>query len=137
MAEAITAFERTLITDRFDDFQRGDDEALSDLELRSGNFYGYWLHHLYTGPLLGEHVSESRSGQSTRNFAIWAQAITKDDRYDLKVPTLLWLSPDLTHDGVEHPEFCRGNGLHATRSRLSTEQTDNRCFLGALTTKGR
>ena len=70
MAEAIAAFERTLITkDRFDDFQRGDDEALSDLELKGlETFTGIGCTTCHTGPLLGGHVSESRSGQSIRKF---------------------------------------------------------------------
>ena len=51
----IAAFERTLITkDRFDDFQRGDDEALSDLELKGlETFTGIGCTTCHTGPLLG------------------------------------------------------------------------------------
>src|SRR5690554_6700270 len=58
IAEAIAAFERTLITkDRFDDFLKGDNEALSSDELTGlQDFMASGCIVCHTGPLLGGHM---------------------------------------------------------------------------------
>jgi len=58
IAEAIAAFERTLITkDRFDDFLKGDDKALTEEELIGlQKFVSAGCIACHTGPLLGGHM---------------------------------------------------------------------------------
>jgi len=58
IAEAIAAFERTLITkDRFDDFLKGDDKALTEEELVGlQKFISFGCIACHTGLLLGGHM---------------------------------------------------------------------------------
>ena len=125
MAEAIAAFERTLITkDRFDDFQRGDDEALSDLELKGlETFTGIGCTTCHTGPLLGGGMYQKVGLVNPyENFSdLGLEAVTKeeDDKYKFKVPTLrnVAITGPYFHDGgVSTLNFAVQNGLHAARA---------------------
>ena len=148
MAEAIAAFERTLITkDRFDDFQRGDDEALSDLELKGlETFTGIGCTTCHTGPLLGGGMYQKVGLVNPyENFSdLGREAVTKeeDDRYKFKVPTLrnVAITGPYFHDGgVGTLNFAvRKMAYMQLGLELSTEQTEAIvAFLGALTDKGR
>ena len=148
MAEAIAAFERTLITkDRFDDFQRGDDEALSDLELKGlETFTGIGCTTCHTGPLLGGGMYQKVGLVNPyENFSdLGREAVTKeeDDKYKFKVPTLrnVAITGPYFHDGgVGTLNFAvRKMAYMQLGLELSTEQTEAIvAFLGALTDKGR
>lgn len=108
VAKAIAAFERTLITrDRFDDFLKGDDKALTgteqkglDLFLTSGCTT---CHH---GPLLGgnsfQKVGLVNPYPNTKDLG--REAVTKDDsdRFKFKVPSLrnIALTAPYFHDSA-------------------------------------
>ncbi|MCG8368857.1 MAG: hypothetical protein MJA27_36680, partial [Pseudanabaenales cyanobacterium] len=93
-AEAVAAFERTLITrDRFDDWQLGDDDALNAREIRGlEKFMTRGCTTCHQGPLLGGN-SYQKVGlvNPYANFSDKGrEAVTGDeaDRYKFKVPTL-------------------------------------------------
>ena len=148
MAEAIAAFERTLITkDRFDDFQRGDDEAMSDLELKGLEaFTSIGCTTCHTGPLLGG-AAYQKVGlvHPYENFSdIGREAVTEneDDRYKFKVPTLrnVAITGPYFHDGgVATLGFAvRKMAYMQLGLELTTEQTESiLAFLGSLTDKSR
>ncbi|MDN5871301.1 MAG: c-type cytochrome [Nitrococcus sp.] len=107
IAQAIAAFERTLIThDRFDQWQRGDDSALSAQEQRGlQTFINSGCTACHNGPLLG--------GQKYAKMGLvhpygntqdkGRMAVTGDpkDAYFFKVPTLrnIALTAPYFHDG--------------------------------------
>jgi cytochrome c peroxidase len=106
MAEAIAAFERTLIThDRFDDFQRGDNAALNEQELQG-------LKLVATIGCTACHVGPALGGTSYQKLGlihpytttdIGRAKITQDDsdKSKFKVPTLrnVALTAPYFHDG--------------------------------------
>ncbi len=107
MAEAIASFERTLIThDRFDDYLKGDDHALSDQEkhgLRAVLDLGCTACH--NGQALGGNSYQKSGLVNPYEFAHdpGRESISKDadDKYKFKVPA--WRNVALTypyfHDG--------------------------------------
>ena len=148
MAEAIAAFERTLITeDRFDDFLKGDDEALTQLELKGlETFTGIGCTTCHVGPLLGGNMYQKVGlVNAYENFSdIGREEVTKneDDKYKFKVPTLrnIAITGPYFHDGgVATLEFAvRKMAYMQLGQELTAEQTDAIvAFLGALTDKGR
>ncbi len=106
LAEAIAAFERTLITrDRFDDFQKGDDQALTAQELKG-------LHLLTSIGCSTCHVGPVLGGNSYQKIGLIHPYETKDlgreqatkdeeDRGRFKVPSLrnIALTAPYFHDG--------------------------------------
>ncbi len=146
VAKAIAAFERTLVThDRFDDFLKGQNDALTAAELKGLNtFMKTGCTTCHNGPLIG--------GNSYRKIGIvkaypnqtdlGRASITKDDndRFVFKVPSLRNIA-------ATYPYFHDGNAasLHeAVRTmadiqlatQLTPEQeTDLVTFLKALTGK--
>jgi cytochrome c peroxidase len=107
MAVAIAAFERTLITkDRFDDFQKGKDKALSPLELKGlENFLMFGCTTCHNGPVMGGN-SYQKSGlvnpyefeKDTGRFQVTEN---EDDKFKFKVPMLrnVALTHPYFHDG--------------------------------------
>lgn len=93
LAEAIAAFERTLITrDRFDDFLKGDNQALNQKELRGLDlFINIGCITCHTGPLIGGN-SFQKVGliHPYETPDLGRYAVTKDeaDKYKFKVPSL-------------------------------------------------
>ncbi len=93
MAEAIAAFERTLITrDRFDDFLKGDDKALNAQELKGLDLF-------LTAGCTTCHATPTMGGMSFMKVGLihpyptedkGLEVVTKeeDDRYKFKVPSL-------------------------------------------------
>jgi len=148
LAEAIAAFERTLITeDRFDDFLNGDDESLTQKELKGlETFTAIGCTTCHAGPLLGgnqyqkvglvhpyENFSDTGREQVTGN---------EDDKYKFKVPTLrnIAITGPYFHDGaIATLSFAvRKMAYMQLGQQLTTEQTEEIvAFLGALTDKQR
>lgn len=148
LAEAIAAFERTLIThDRFDDFMNGDDSALSTLELNGlQKFFALGCTTCHTGPAIGGLVYQKVGLINPyENFSdIGRQQITKnaDDRFKFKVPSLrnIALTGPYFHDGgVASLEFAvRKMAWMQLGFELSTEDTQAiAAFLKSLTDKER
>jgi cytochrome c peroxidase len=101
MAEAIAAFERTLITrDRFDDYLKGDDHALSSLEKRGlRTVLDMGCTSCHNGPALGAN-SYHKSGlvnpyEFARDLGRYTVSNEEDDKFKFKVPT--WRNVALTH----------------------------------------
>lgn len=147
-ARAIASFERTLKTqDRFDDWQKGNDGALTAQELRGlEKFLRNGCTTCHNGPLLGgtafqklgiinpyENFSDKGREEVTENEA---------DRYRFKVPTLrnIALTPPYFHDGgVATLEFAgRKMAWMQLGLQLSDEDVkDIVAFLKTLTDKDR
>jgi cytochrome c peroxidase len=148
LAEAIAAFERTLITrDRFDDFQKGDDQALSAKELEGlHTFLQLGCTTCHNGPLLGGNgfqkaglVNPYENDQDPGRFAV-----TKDeeDKYKFKVPILrnVALTGPYFHDGkVEDlDKAVRKMAWMQLGMELTDVQADSLvAFLQSLTDKAR
>ena len=146
VAKAIAAFERTLIThDRLDDFLKGQDDALTQTELRGFNiFLTAGCTTCHNGPLLGGNTYQ-KSGL-VKPYAnqgdVGRAAVTKDedDKFKFKVPSLRNIA-------VTYPYFHDGkiSSLHeAVRTMASIqlgkqftkeEEADLVAFLKALTGK--
>lgn len=106
MAEAIAAFERTLITrDRFDDFQKGDDQALTAAELKGLQIFStIGCTTCHVGPLIGGN-SYQKIGlihpYETKDLGREAATKEEEDRGRFKVPSLrnIALTAPYFHDG--------------------------------------
>jgi cytochrome c peroxidase len=107
LAKAIAAFERTLVThDRFDDFLKGSDSALSNAELEGLNtFVSTGCIACHNGPLLGgnsyQKMGAVNAYANTEDLGRFA--VTKDeaDKFKFKVPSLrnIALTAPYFHDG--------------------------------------
>jgi cytochrome c peroxidase len=147
MAEAIAAFERTLIThDRFDDFQNGDDNALTPKEQKGLDLVmtlGCTTCHV--GPAIGgtsyQKVGLVHPYQTTD---VGRAKVTKEesDSLKFKVPSLrnVALTAPYFHDGkiATLKEAVGKMAYHQLDKQLTEAETD--CivaFLYALTDKPR
>lgn len=148
MAKAIAAFERTLVThDRFDDFLKGDDKALSSLEQKGLElFLTTGCTTCHNGPLLGGNayhkVGLVNPYPNLKDKG--REEITKDegDRFKFKVPSLrnIGLTSPYFHDGaasslnraVEEMAFLQlGKQLSADETQVVV------AFLHSLSDKSR
>jgi cytochrome c peroxidase len=146
-AMAIAAFERTLITrDRFDDFLRGDDRALTQLEQKG-------LHEFLTRGCTTCHYGPVIGGQTFQKVGlihpfptedIGRYDITKEegDEYKFKVPMLrnIALTAPYYHKGqvATLEDAVRRMGWHQLGQELSNETVDALvAFLHTLTDKAR
>ncbi|MEN9282638.1 MAG: hypothetical protein RLZZ179_131 [Verrucomicrobiota bacterium] len=148
IAEAIAAFERTLRTnDRFDDFLKGDDKALSDQERRGlDTFISTGCIACHLGPTIGGNLYQKMG-------LIEAYANTTDtgrasvtgndaDKFFFKVPSLrnIALTGPYFHDGgaadlaTAVTTMAR---LQLGRKLSATETADIVAFLGSLSDKER
>ena len=147
MAEAIAAFERTLITrDRFDEFLKGEDDALSAAELRGlKTFLANGCTACHNGPLLGAN-SYQKVGLvhpfPTKDPG--RRAVTKDesDEAKFKVPTLrnIAITGPYFHDGSIRSlnDAVKMMVWHQLGKELSTEEIrDIAAFLRTLSGKDR
>ena len=146
-ARAVAAFERTLVThDRFDDFLKGDDQALSVKE-RAGlqQFLSVGCTTCHFGPLLGgnnyKKVGIVNVYETDDKGRI---AVTKEEYDELvfKVPSLrnITLTAPYFHDGKQAtlPETVKKMAWLQLGLELKPEQVDElTAFLGALTDKSR
>ena len=148
IAEAIAAFERTLITpSRFDDFLKGDTDALSEVERRGlESFIRLDCKSCHDGKLLGgetyeplgkEHPYENQSDQG-----MYTVTKDEDDRMFFKVAPLrnVALTAPYFHDGKIETlaEAVRKMGKLQLDEELTDQQvSDITSFLKALTDKKR
>ncbi len=148
LAKAIAAFERTLVTrDRFDDFLKGKDRALTALE-REGlhEFLTVGCTTCHNGPLLGGNgfrklgILEPYSNQSDKGRI----EVTKDeaDEFVFKVPSLrnIALTAPYFHDGkhAQLADAVREMGKLQLGLELKDDQVNSLvAFLNALSDKSR
>lgn len=147
MAEAIAAFERTLVTrDRFDDFQKGDDKALSATEQKG-------LELVLSLGCTTCHVTPTMGGSSYQKVGlihpyetpdIGRQKVSKDDsdKFKFKVPSLrnVALTAPYFHDGkmATLKEAVTKMAYHQLGKELTSDEADSLvAFLDALTDKPR
>lgn len=147
MAEAIAAFERTLITrDRFDDFLKGDDQALKPQEQKG-------LEIFLTAGCTTCHSSPTLGGSSYMKVGlvhpyetqdVGREKVTKDedDRLKFKVPSLrnITLTAPYFHNGkmATLKETVTTMAYIQLDKKLSDDEADALvAFLGALTDKAR
>lgn len=147
VARAIAAFERTLVTrDRFDDFLKGDDQALTESERRG-------LHDFLTMGCTTCHYGSVLGGQSFMKIGLIHSFPTDDmgrfevtqeegDEYRFKVPMLrnIELTHPYFHKGqvATLEESVRKMGWHQLGLELSDEQVGSLvAFLRTLTDRER
>jgi len=108
IAEAIAAFERTLISkDRFDDFLKGDNNALTAEELTGLNdFVSSGCIACHTGPLLGGNMYQKmglvKPYPNTEDTGRFQETNNPADKFMFKVPSLRIISQTAPyfHDGA-------------------------------------
>ena len=148
IAEAIAAFERTLITpSRFDDFMNGDAAALSIIEQRGlKEFLKVDCKSCHDGKLLGgetyEPIGKENPYKNQADQGIYTLTKDEDDRMFFKVSPLrnVALTAPYFHDGkIETLEQAvRKMGKLQLDEELTDQQvTDITSFLKALTDKKR
>jgi cytochrome c peroxidase len=146
-AKAVGAFERTLITrDRFDDFLKGSDKALSTVELKGlKTFLDTGCTTCHNGPVIGGNsfmklglVNAYPSEDKGR------EEVTKDpnDRHKFKVPMLrnIAITGPYFHDGSikSLSEAVEKMAWHQLGQKLEKDKVDSIvAFLGSLTDKKR
>jgi len=148
IAEAIAAFERTLITpSRFDDFMNGDANALSEAELRGlKTFIKVDCKSCHDGKLLGgetyELLGKENPYENQSDPGIYALTKDEDDRMVFKVATLrnVALTAPYFHDGKIKTldEAVRKMGKLQLDKELNEQQVkDITAFLKTLNDKNR
>jgi cytochrome c peroxidase len=148
IAEAIAAFERTLITPaRFDDFMNGDTEALSEAEQRGlKTFMKLDCDSCHDGKLLGgetyEPLGKENPYENQQDQGIYLITKDEDDRMFFKVAPLrnVALTAPYFHDGKIETlgEAVRTMAELQLDENLTKQQVnDLTSFLKALTDKNR
>jgi len=148
IAEAIAAFERTLITpSRFDDFMNGDAAALSKLEQRGLNtFLKIDCKSCHDGTLLGgetyEPLGKENPYENQADQGIYTLTKDENDRMTFKVSPLrnVALTAPYFHDGKigTLDEAIRKMGKLQLDEELTDQQVNEiTSFLKALTDKKR
>jgi cytochrome c peroxidase len=147
LADAIAAFERTLITrDRFDDFLNGNDSALTKAEvLGLQTFLNQGCVTCHMGPLLGGN-SYRKIGQvnpyDTKDLGRFELTKKEEDRFVFKVPSLrnVALTEPYFHDGsaATLPDAVSKMAFHQLGKKLNEQEiSEIVTFLKALTDKER
>ncbi len=148
IAEAIAAFERTLITpSRFDDFINGDAGALSEAEQRGlKSFIKIDCKQCHDGKLVGgetyEPLGKENPYENQSDPGIYTLTKDEDDRMVFKVAPLrnVALTSPYFHDGKIKTldEAVRKMGELQLDEELTDQQvSDITSFLKALTDKNR
>lgn len=147
LARAIAAFERTLVTrDRFDDFLKGRDAALSKAELRGLDlFLSAGCTTCHDGPVLGGNRFQKVglvNPYVTPDEGRFAVTKEEGDKFLFKVPSLrnVAITEPYFHDGSQATleEAVRQMGwLQLGRKFSENEVKDLVAFLGSLTDKPR
>ena len=148
IAEAIAAFERTLITpSRFDDFMNGDAEALSEAEQQGLKaFIKIDCKSCHDGKLVGgetyEPLGKENPYDNQADQGMYEVTKNEDDRMFFKVAPLrnVALTAPFFHDGTIKTleEAVRKMGTLQLNEELSDKQvSDITAFLKALTDKDR
>jgi len=148
IAEAIAAFERTLITpSRFDDFMKGDATALSEVEQRGlRTFMKLDCKSCHDGKLLGgetyEPLGKENPYENQADQGMYTVTKDEDDRMFFKVAALrnVALTAPYFHDGKIETldDAVRKMGKLQLDEDLTDQQvSDIVSFLKALTDKNR
>lgn len=147
MAQAIAAFERTLITrDRFDDFLKGDDRALNASELKGLNeFLTLGCTTCHYGPVIGGQVFQKVGLVNpfpTDDKGRFDVTKDEDDEYKFKVPMLrnIALTGPYFHKGqiATLEETVQKMAWHQLGKELTQDQVKSLvAFLHTLTDKAR
>jgi len=148
IAEAIAAFERTLITpSRFDDFMKGDADALSEAEQRGlKTFIKVDCKSCHDGKLLGgetyEPLGKEHPYENQTDQGMYLITKDEDDRMFFKVSPLrnVALTAPYFHDGKIKTldEAVRTMAKLQLDEELTDQQADDIIsFLKALTDKNR
>jgi cytochrome c peroxidase len=147
VGNAIAAFERTLVThDRFDDWQKGEDKALSPQELRGLDYFltkGCTTCH--NGPTVGGsqyHKVGLVNAYETSDMGRFEVTKDESDKLKFKVPMLrnIVLTAPYFHDGKQKTlqETVKKMGWLQLGLELTDEETsDIAAFLNTLTDKPR
>ncbi len=147
LAKAIAAFERTLVTrDRFDDFLKGDDKALSTAEQKGlHEFLTVGCTTCHYGPLVGANsyrkVGAVNPYPNTTDKGRIEVTKEEEDLLVFKVPSLrnIALTAPYFHDGAARslPNAVSQMAWMQLGQKLSDEQvTSITTFLRALNGKG-
>ena len=147
IAEAIAAFERTLIThDRFDDFINGANDALTKEELLGMQaFMNQGCTTCHIGPLLGGN-SYRKLGQArpfeTKDLGRYKLTKKEEDKFFFKVPSLrnVAITEPYFHDGsiATLPEAVAKMAYHQLGKELGEKEVASIVsFLKTLTDKDR
>jgi cytochrome c peroxidase len=148
IAEAIAAFERTLITpSRFDDFMQGDVQALTEAEQRGlKTFLKIDCKSCHDGKLLGgetyEPLGKEHPYENQADLGMYTLTRDEDDRMFFKVAPLrnVALTAPYFHDGKIKTldEAVRKMAKLQLDEELTDQQvSDITSFLKALTDKDR
>lgn len=147
LADAIAAFERTLITrDRFDDFLNGDDKALSNAELVGlDTFMNQNCTICHNGALFGAKSYQKMGAAKaypTKDMGRFDVTKKEDDKFIFKVPSLrnVALTAPYFHDGsaATLSEAVSKMAEHQLGKQLSEKDVASIVtFLKSLTDKSR
>lgn len=147
IARAIAAFERTLVTrDRFDDFIKGQNAALSPAELKGlHTFVSVGCVACHSGALFGGTTYQKLGLVNAYKGSDFGRFdVTKDenDKFKFKVPSLrnIAITGPYFHDGSksELDEAVREMSWLQLGRKLTDEEVDSIVtFLGTLTDKER
>lgn len=148
IAEAIAAFERTLLTpSRFDDFMNGDTKALSEAELRGlDEFIKAGCTSCHDGPLLGggifEIMGKEMPYENQSDLGRYEVTKNNDDKMFFKVSQLrnVALTAPYFHDGkvatLEQAIVLMAK-LQSNRDLSQEQVADIEAFLKSLSAKTR
>jgi cytochrome c peroxidase len=146
-AEAVAAFERTLITrDRFDDFQKGSNAALKGDELKGAHlFLTIGCTTCHNGPVIGGQMFMKLGlvhPYPTKDEGRFEVTKDPDDKFKFKVPMLrnIAITGPYFHDGSIKTleEAVRKMAYHQLDKQLTdTEVKQIVAFLNTLTDKPR
>ncbi|EPG64200.1 cytochrome-c peroxidase [Leptospira wolffii] len=148
LAEAIAAFERTLVTkDRFDEFQNGNHRALSSEEQKGlETFISTGCISCHYGPLLGGNgfrkLGQEHPYENTVDLGRFAVTKVDADKYFFKVPSLrnIALTAPYFHDGkvATLEDAVKKMAYLQLGKELSAEEVNSIVsFLKALSDKNR
>ncbi len=147
VAKSIAAYERTLVTrDRFDDWQRGDDKALNEHELRGLSlFMNTGCTTCHNGPILGGNQFQKVglvNAYQTKDAGRFEVTKDEGDMHKFKVPMLrnIALTGPYFHDGQQKTleETAKKMAwLQLGKEITDAEAKDIAAFLNALTDKPR
>lgn len=148
IAEAIAAFERTLITeDRFDDFMEGDASALSATEKEGLElFMDTGCIQCHNGPLMGgnsyQKMGRNNAYSNTEDKGLFEVTGKQEDMFKFKVPSMrnVALTGPYFHDGSATTlEDAVKQMAHLQLNKELTEDETAKitAFLNALSDKNR
>lgn len=146
-ASAVAAFERTLITrDRFDDFLKGDDKAMSQAELQGLNlFLSVGCTTCHNGPVIGGNAYHKLglvNPYETKDKGRAEVTKEEDDQFKFKVPMMrnIAITHPYFHDGSQAKleDAVAKMGWHQLGKQLAADEVKSIvAFLQTLTDKPR